>query len=589
MKNILRIIQVSKPLHPLVLYLGLLILVSSALQLVAPIISKYIVDEIVANTSHQGGDLTKLIELILLAFVVSVLALISTVISERLGDHFEGRLRQFLTEKFYQKALTLPQSYYDSEISGKIVNQLTRGIATTYQFLNTASNFILPTFLQSLFTIIVLAFYSWPIAVFLTILFPIYLYISYYSTKKWGEREVRKNEIEDYTRGRIQEVIASMRLVKGFGAEKKEFLTVSENLSEINKIYAKQSRDFHVYDFYRGMSLNIILFIINIIVFYNTFQGLLTVGEMVLILQLVNMARIPLFAMSFILGNIQRAESGSKEFFELLDLKSTEDYTTAKKAPLLKDPTLEFKDISFKYEDSEQVLDGVTFKISPKEKVALVGHSGAGKSTIINLILKFYEPQAGQIFMGNKQYDQIDHQFIRSNIALVYQENELFSSTIRENVAYGKNNVQEKEVIQALKLANAYNFVKELPKGLDSKIGERGVKLSGGQKQRIQIARAILKNSPILILDEATSSLDARSEKEVQDALENLMKNKLVIIIAHRFSTIQNVDKVIVLDKGRIVDHGSPIELSKRKGVYSDLLHYQIEGNKKLLESFDLY
>ncbi len=589
MKNILRIIQISKPLHYLVLYLGFLILISSALQLVAPIISKYIVDEIVANTKGMGGDLSRLIWLIVLAFGVSMLALIFTVISERLGDHFEGRLRKFLTEKFYQKSLTLPQSYYDSEISGKIVNQLTRGIFTIHSFLNTASNFVLPTFLQSIFTIIILSFYNWPIALFLTILFPIYLTISYYSAKKWGEREVKKNEIEDYTRGRIHEVIASMRLVKGFGAEKKEFDTVSGNLTGINKIYAKQSHDFHVYDFYRGMSLNIILFAINIIVFYNTFRGELTVGEMVLILQLVNMARIPLFAMSFILTNIQRAESGSKEFFELLDLKSTEDYTKKSKFIKIKNPTLEFKDINFKYEDSEQVLEGVSFKIKPEEKVALVGHSGAGKSTIINLILKFYNPQSGQILINNKTYESLDHKFIRDNIALVYQENELFSSTIRENVAYGKNLASDKEVIEALKLANAYNFVIALPKGLDSKIGERGVKLSGGQKQRIQIARAILKNSPILILDEATSSLDARSEKEVQDALENLMKNKLVIIIAHRFSTIQNVHQIIVLDKGRIVDSGSPVELSKKKGVYSDLLQYQIEGNKKLLESFEIY
>jgi ATP-binding cassette subfamily B protein len=447
----------------------------------------------------------------------------------------------------------------------------------------------LPTFLQSLFTIIILAFYSIPIAVFLAVLFPIYLGISYYSTKKWGVREVKKNEIEDFTRGRIHEVIANMRLVKGFGTEKKEFATVSQNLSEINKIYGQQSRDFHIYDFYRGLSLIIILFFINIVVFYNTFTGHLTIGEMVLILQLVNMARIPLFAMSFILSNIQRAESGSKEYFELLELPSTESFAKQDITKKIAAPSIDFKNISFKYEDSEMVLQDINFHIDPKEKVALVGHSGAGKSTIINLILKFYEPVGGDILVSNKNYKTLTHQEVRDNIALVFQENELFSSTIRDNVAYGKDKVSDKEIWQALRLANAESFVKELPKGLDSKIGERGVKLSGGQKQRIQIARAILKEAPILILDEATSSLDAKSEKEVQDALENLMKNKLVIIIAHRFSTIQNVDKIIVLDKGKIVDFGNPKELSKRKGVYSDLLHYQVEGNKKLLESFELF
>jgi ABC-type multidrug transport system fused ATPase/permease subunit len=170
----------------------------------------------------------------------------------------------------------------------------------------------------------------------------------------------------------------------------------------------------------------------------------------------------------------------------------------------------------------------------------------------------------------------------------VFQENELFSSTIRENVAYG-NNATDLAISQALKEANAYDFVEKLPKGIDTEVGERGIKLSGGQKQRIQIARAILKNSPILILDEATSNLDARSEMEVQKAMENLIKGRLTIIIAHRFSTIQNVDKIIVLDQGSVVDCGTPKELSQKKGIYSDLLRYQIEGNKKLLEKFEIY
>ncbi|HRN96634.1 MAG TPA: ATP-binding cassette domain-containing protein, partial [Candidatus Levybacteria bacterium] len=218
-----------------------------------------------------------------------------------------------------------------------------------------------------------------------------------------------------------------------------------------------------------------------------------------------------------------------------------------------------------------------------------VGHSGAGKSTIVNMILKFYNPTDGSIYLNGVNYAELDHQYIRNNISLVFQDNELFSSTIRENVEYGTANASEKDVIDALKKAYAYEFVQKLPKGIDSLVGERGVKLSGGQKQRIQIARAILKNAPILIMDEATSSLDAKSEKEVQNALENLMKDKLVIIIAHRFSTIQNVNKIVVIDNGKVVDYGSPHELSKKKGVYSDLLNYQIEGNKKLLENFEIY
>ncbi len=588
MKNIAQIIKISKPLHHLVWMLTILIVAGSILGLATPVISKFIVDEIVAKASGTGS-MHRLLILIGISLGMNLLGLVTTVVSERMGDHFQGRIRKFLTEKFYDKVLTLPQTYFDSEVSGKIVNQLNRGITSIYQFLNTTSNFIGPVFLQSLLTVAILAYYNVPIAVFTFSLFPVYILISHYSTMRWGKHEVEKNKYEDVTRGRMQEVISNIRLVKSFITEKKEFSFVENNLTEINKIYAKQSQEFHIFDFWRGLSLIVILFIINLLVFYNTFVGLLTIGEMVLILQLVNQARMPLFAMSYILTQIQMAESGSKEFFEVMRLTSTENYQSHVLTKRLTDPTIKFDQVTFKYEESANVLDGVSFSIDKRESVALVGPSGAGKSTIINLILKFYEPTSGKLTLKNKDYADLPAATIRDNISLVFQESELFSATIRENVQYGTDGASEEKVVEALKLANAYEFVMKLPKGLDSQVGERGVRLSGGQKQRIQIARAILKNAPILILDEATSSLDAKSEKEVQDALENLMKNKLVIVIAHRFSTIQNVNKIIVLSQGQVVDYGSPAQLAKKEGIYKELLNYQISGNKKLLESYGIY
>ncbi len=589
MRNILKIIKIAKPLHWLVILIGFLILLQSAIELVAPVLTKYIVDDIVAQISGKGGNIQHLSLLIAISFAASFVGICLASISNRVGDHLAGELRKFLTEKFYDKVLTLPQSYFDSEISGKIVNQLNRGIVTIQGLFNSWTNFILPMFLQSLFTIIVMARFSLTIASFTFALFPIYLILSYISAKKWGLEEVRKNKIEDYTRGRITEVISNIKLVKSFNNEQGEFKTVSSNLNDVKKIYAKQSTAFHIYDFTRNLSLQIILLIVNIIVFNDAFQGKLSVGDMVLILTLFTQARRPLFAMSFILTNIQTAESGSKEFFEVLELSSKENHTAQQNAPKIKDPIIEFRNVSFKYEKSEMVLNDVNFVIKKGEKVALVGRSGVGKSTIVNLILKFYEQTSGEIFLKNKNYKKLTHNFIRNNIALVFQENELFSSTIKENVVYGSLNVSKGRIIKALKDANAWDFVQKLSQGIESEVGERGVRLSGGQKQRIQIARAILKDSPILILDEATSSLDAQSEREVQAALENLMKNRLVIIIAHRFSTIQNVDKILVVDNGRIVDSGDPRELANKSGIYSELLKYQIEGNKKLLERFEIY
>jgi ATP-binding cassette subfamily B protein len=547
-----------------------------------------VIDEIQLQLQTQAGDAQKLFGLIAIGFLVSLAGIVFTALTERLGDHFAGKIRKFLTEKFYDKVLSLPQSYFDSEISGKIINQLNRGIATIQDFINTSTNFILPTFLQSILTVGILAYFDLAIAGFILLLFPVYLTISYYSAKRWGVKEVVKNQIEDATRGRLAEVVTNIKLVKSFTNERNEFKLVADNLAQINSIYAKQSQEFHILDFIRNLSLSIILVIVNVIVFYKTFQGEFSFGDLILIIQLIDQARRPLFAMSFILEQVQRAESGSKEFFDVLTLESTEDYSKLEEIKLITNPEIELKDVQFKYETSDQVLDKINFRIGNNETVALVGPSGAGKSTIINLILKFYNPTDGSILLNGKDYSGLSHRFIRENISLVFQENELFSSTIRENVAYGQI-ATEAEVIAALQKANAWSFVQRLPNGIDSDIGERGVRLSGGQKQRIQIARAILKNAPILILDEATSSLDAKSENEVQSALENLMQDKLVLVIAHRFSTIQNASKVIVLNNKRIEDIGSPQELAKRPGIYADLLNYQIQGNKKLLEKFDIY
>lgn len=589
MKNIFKIIIVCKPFYRLFFLIAFLILIQAGLELISPVLTKFIVDEIILQISEGLGNINKLILLVSFSFITSLLGIIFASFSNRLGDHLAGQVRRFLTEIFYEKILTLPQSYFDTEISGKIVNQLNRGITTIQGFLNNSTNFILPLFLQSIFTVIVMARFSLPIALFTFALFPIYLSLSYIAVKKWGFEEEKKNKIEDYTRGRITEVISNIKLVKSFISEAKEYNNLSHNLIHVNKIYSKQSNTFHIFDFLRNLSLQLILLFISLIVFYQTFKGQLSVGDMVLILTLFNQARRPLFATSFILTSVQTADSGSKEFFYILGLKSREKLDRKLTFEKLTKPRIEFKNVSFAYETSDIVLKRTSFKIEADEKVALVGHSGVGKTTIVNLILKLYEPSGGNILLKNKSYKHQSSKTIRGNIALVFQENELFSSTIYENVAYGNQSVKKIDVVEALKKANAWEFVKRLPKGINSEVGERGIKLSGGQKQRIQIARAILKNAPILILDEATSSLDAQSEREVQIALDNLIKGRLVIIIAHRFSTIQNVDKILVIENGKVSDSGSPGELAQRKGLYKDLLQYQIEGNRKLLEKFELY
>lgn len=569
-------------------WIAAIVLVSTLFEIVTPLLSGRILDEVIRQVGTENKTYREIIILLGISFGASIVYLVTRSIGQRLGDHLGGKIRQYLTEMFYDKAFTLPQSYYDSNVSGKLVNQLNRGIASIQQFINVATNFIVPTIVQGILVIGILAYYNIYLALLMIIIFPIYFYISRISTRRWGVKEEVKNQIEDRTRGRIQEVISNIKLVKGFTSEPSEYNLVSKNLTEINDIYKKQSNEFHIYDFARELSLYIILFITSLIIFYNALIGAITVGTVIILIQMVDRARQPLFGMSFILSEVQRAESGSKEFLEILALPSLENYHHTKREPRIINPSINFENVSFSYDETEPVLDNISFTINQNEMVALVGPSGAGKSTIVNLILKFYEPQSGEITLNDEKYSQLSATAIRQNIALVFQENELFSSTIKENVAYGSE-VDDETVIEALKKANAWDFVMQLSNGIETEVGERGTRLSGGQKQRIQIARAIYKNAPILILDEATSSLDAKSESEVSQAIDNLVKDRLVIVIAHRFSTIQNATKVIVLNNKKVEAMGTPQELSTQEGIYSDLLRYQIEGNNKLLKKFEIY
>jgi len=589
MGNVFKIIKLSKPQHKWIIVACILITIQATLQQATPITLKYVVDELSLQISGGSGNYQRLIFLFILILVINLVGVFLNSINQRLGDHISSRLGRYLTEIYYRKIFTLPQRYFDTEISGKIVNQLNRGINSIREFVGTATNFIAPALLQAIFGIGILLYFDLGVGLLALIVFPIYIAISSYSTRRWGKIQEEKNVHEDASRGRIQEVIGNIKLVKTYNTQHPEWQFVSDKYETINKLYDRQSTQYHILNFIREFGLEIAFVTILFLIFRKTFFGELTLGEMVLIIQLLNQLRWPLYGMSYILEQIQRAEADSKAFFEVLEIKGKEIFNAKKLPPLVKKPEVQLKDVSFAYEDGSPVLSDINLKFDKRETVALVGHSGSGKTTLVNLILKLYDPTSGEINLSGKSFAKSDHSWIRAHTALVFQENELFSSTIRENVAYGVPDATDAEIKDALIKANAYEFVSKFKDGLDAQIGERGVKLSGGQKQRIQIARAILHNKPILILDEATSSLDSKSERLVQDALEALFKNRLVIIIAHRFSTIQDVDRIIVLDKGTIADIGRPGELARRKGVYSELLQYQIEGNKKLLSEYELH
>ncbi len=285
--------------------------------------------------------------------------------------------------------------------------------------------------------------------------------------------------------------------------------------------------------------------------------------------------RIPIFSISFIIDMSQRAVANTRDYFAVLDQPTEVDKRGQLKVSKGK---INFTNVTFSYDDTP-VLKDLTFSLPAGKVVALVGESGQGKTTITSLLLGLYEPVSGQI--------TVDGQDI-ADVSYGSQEPALFSGTVRENIAYGKPGASLTEVEKSAKAANAHEFIAKFEKGYDTPIGERGLKLSGGQKQRIAIARALLKDAPILILDEATSSLDTKSERQVQQALERLMKGRTTLIIAHRLSTIQSADQIITLKDGRVDEIGTPGKLAASGGIYDQLLKLQAHHDKKRLKSYDL-
>ena len=381
-----------------------------------------------------------------------------------------------------------------------------------------------------------------------------------------------------------------MRLVKSFGTQSRELKNFDRGIEKMIGVTKKQSLQWHTMNALRQTVFGLIFAAIYAVLFYEAAHGKVSVGDMVMMITLIGQVSFPLRNLSFFVDNYQRAVANSSDYLEALEEKPEVEASSRKKLVVTKGD-VQFRDVSFSYNDKKQVLDDISFEIKPGHKVALVGESGGGKTTISNLLMQLYIPTSGEIIIDGQNIDDVTRQSFRQNIATVFQDPALFSGSIRENIAYANPKATDAEIEKAAKIANAYDFISKLENGFDTEIGERGIKLSGGQKQRIAIARAVLKDAPILILDEATSSLDSRAEHEVQTALDRLMKGRSVLIIAHRLSTIAGVDTIVTLKNGRVDEIGSPAELAETNGIYAQLLKLQLattEKAKERLKAFDM-
>lgn len=591
MHTLWRVLQYSRNLWRYYAGIVLFSVLMSLTALATPFLIKEATDLIVESIRSGEPNVWGALWVAVWLFAVDVANTLFTNWGGYLGDVMSAKLRKQLSEKYFEHLLTLPQSYYDTELTGTIINRLNRTITEVTQFANMFANNFFQMFLTMILTLIIVLFYSWELALLLVILYPAFMFLTAKSSTKWQKWQEEKNLATDLASGRFAEVISQIRVVKSFIKERLELSHFRKNFKKTVDVTYKQSKYWHNMDIGRRLVLNVIFFAIFAYIFINTANGRFSLGEMVLLIQLINMMRFPIFNMSFIVDNTQKAIAGSKDYFAVMEMKPAIADAPKAKALRVSRGRVVFDDVSFGYSKGEQVLHNISFVAEPGSKLALVGESGEGKTTITSLLMRLYEPHDGAVLIDNNNIQRVTQESLRQHIAVVFQDPALFSGTIRENIAYAKPSATDKEIASAAKMANALEFVEKLADGFDTQIGERGLKLSGGQKQRIAIARAILKDAPILILDEATSSLDSRAEKLVQEALDRLMEGRTTIIIAHRLSTIAHVDTIVTMKNGRVDEIGSPKELSETDGIYAQLLKLQTgttEKAKKRLKDFEI-
>jgi ATP-binding cassette subfamily B protein len=591
MKEIARIISFTKVLWRHYLVISIFTILLAAMSQLQPLFTKGAIDNITtALSTHTNASVTVVAVFAFMIFITDVGQTFFSNIGGYYGDMMSIKLQQLFSERYYKHLLSLPQGYFDTELTGKIVNRMNRGIGQIGNFMQMMSNNFLQFIFSTVFSLIIVAFYSWPVALMLFALFPIFILFTTKSSKRWQKYQKTINEEQDIASGRFNEAIGQVRVVKSFIQEMSELAFFTKRYDKVVKTTKPQSKYWHRQDTYRRLVLNLIFLAVFVYIFVATAQGHYSIGTMVLLIQYAMLIRIPIFTISFLVDQTQRAVANTRDYFEVMDQKPEITDRTGASPLKINKGSITFNKVSFAY-DQVPVLVDLDFNIEPDTKVALVGESGQGKTTITSLLLRLYEPQRGTILIDDQDIANVTQSSLRNSIGVVFQDPALFSGTIKENIAYANPAASDKAVIEAAEAANADEFISKLENGYETEIGERGLKLSGGQKQRIAIARALLKDAPILILDEATSSLDSKSERMVQEALEHLMNGRTTIIIAHRLSTIQTVDKIITIENGSVSEIGSPKELASSGGIYEQLLHLQqghSASSKKKLKEFEI-
>lgn len=489
-----------------------------------------------------------------------------------LMNYVGNRVIADIRQELFQQLLRLPIKFHDANTSGRLVSRVINDV----NLMANAVAGVLKDFFQQGLTFLamvgVIFYQSWKLAAVSIVIIP----ISLYTAVRMGQR-LRKLAVHGQERigdmaSTLQEALAGIRIVKAFGREEAESLRFRRS----NKAFLGATMKSIQVSSLASSHMEVIGVLgVAAIIWYGGFlviEGAMTPGAFFSFLAAMFMAYTPLRRLAGANNMIQQALSAAERVFDVLDLENEQDGNRGRKELPPLSRSLEFRNVTFVYEGADlPAVRNINMTVAAGEVLALVGGSGSGKTTLVSLVPRFYEPIEGAILIDGQDIREFTLVSLRRQIGIVSQETVLFDDTVKQNIAYGRSDATDEEIVAAAKAAYAHDFVERLPDGYNTMIGEDGVKLSGGERQRLAIARAILRDPPILILDEATSSLDSESERIVQLALSNLMKNRTTLVIAHRLSTIQNADRIAVLDRGHLVETGSHEELLRRGGLYKRL------------------
>jgi len=475
-----------------------------------------------------------------------------------------------------EKLITADTLYITGKHSGKFINHFSWDLGMIFTTLTGVVVSLVKESVTLIFLIGLMFYHDWQLSIVAMGIIPVMIFFSKNVGKKMGKRTLDSAEKTDKFIKFLSELIKGTSLIKIYQKEDQEIKNITRVIQDQWKAGRKAQQTFlgaaPVMETISAIAIAIIVFFAG----YRSLEGFLTLGQFVSFLAALMLAYQPVRALAGINIGIQSGLVAIKRTYEIIDR-----INLVKEEPHLPEiridkGSIKFEDIKFSYPNNVQALSGVNGKINGGEKVGFVGISGSGKTTLLNLIPRFFHLTNGKIIIDNQNINEIRLSSLRKKISLVSQDIILFDDTILKNLTYGNEKASKEEVIQACKNSASQEFIEKLPEKYETIIGENGVRLSGGQKQRISIARAILKNAPIILLDEATSSLDSESEKVIHDAIENLTKNKTTIIIAHRLATIKNCNKIFLFDKGKIIDSGTHNELIDRSKIYSSLYEKQI-------------